>query len=293
MVEEQLGEVRFVVHDDSAGLDPEMAGLRQSPSLQVICPPFNLGHQRGIVFALRTIADQINKEDIIITLDSDGEDRPQDLKALLQEIEKARNPGHCVALVQRTKREESLLFKVFYFAYKNVFRWLTGTVIRSGNFACFYGEFVLNYINHPHFDLSYASTLVSLKTEKRMIKRPRGVRITGHSKMNFTSLITHGLRMLMPFIDQIAVRSLIAFASLFALSLVFGSGVLALKFFTSVAIPAWASFTLLLGLLSSLVALGNFLVLFAVFSQSQALAMQRLDKNKLGRSRKSDHLEAA
>ena len=269
---------QFVILDDSAGQDKDIDSIRTDPSVTVIQPPFNLGHQRGLVFALRQMANQIGPTDIVVTLDSDGEDRPEDIADLFDTITQAHSPEHTVAVVERSKRRESLSFKLFYFFFKMGFYWLTGQVIRSGNFAAYHGSFLKKYINHPYFDLCYSSTLISLKINRLVIKKPRGVRLQGQSKMNLVSLIMHGIRMLMPFIDRIAIRSLIAFAGLFMLSGIFAVSVICIRLFTDWAIPGWASYLVTISMLASLVNLGNFLVLFSIFSQSQGLAMQRLEK---------------
>ena len=50
------GPIRHVIIDDSAGADREVDELRGDASLLVLTPPFNLGHQRAIVFGLRHLA---------------------------------------------------------------------------------------------------------------------------------------------------------------------------------------------------------------------------------------------
>ena len=49
----------------------------------------------------------------------------------------------------------------------------------------------------------------------------RGTRIQGKSKMGFLGLFTHGIRMLMPFSERIAIRGMIFSTFLFAVSAVF------------------------------------------------------------------------
>ena len=73
----------FVVVDDTAGRDPEVEALRCLPDTRVVEPPFNLGHQRAIVFALRKLGPCLADDDAVVTIDSDGEDRPEDLPRLL------------------------------------------------------------------------------------------------------------------------------------------------------------------------------------------------------------------
>ena len=73
------GQVEFVAVDDTGGLDHDFDRLRIMDDVRVIEPPFNLGHQRALVYALRSLADKIEDDDFIVTLDADGEDQPSDL----------------------------------------------------------------------------------------------------------------------------------------------------------------------------------------------------------------------
>ena len=49
------------------------------------------------------------------------------------------------------------------------------------------------------------------------------------------------------------------------------------KLFSDADIPGWATYTLLAFLISSLVALGNFVILFIVFSQSRGVSLSGLE----------------
>jgi len=78
----------------------------------------NLGHQRaiaiGLVQALKT-----QDAGCIIVMDSDGEDRPQDIKKLVDHWRAAPNSIVCA---QRARRSESVGFKMFYAIYKLAFK---------------------------------------------------------------------------------------------------------------------------------------------------------------------------
>lgn len=179
-----------------------------------------------------------------------------------------------------------MLFKVF-------FRLVTGDQVSHGNYAAYRGVVAREVLLHPYFDLCYSSTSISLSLPIRFVPCERGVRYAGRSRVD-SQLCMHGIRMLMPFVDRIAIRALIA------LSITFGAGVLAsvvvlgLKLFSTAAIPGWATSTMLLVVIMSLIALGNFVVLFALFSHSRGLSLAGLelvtDRNPPppdGRARKS------
>jgi hypothetical protein len=273
-----VGLVRFVVIDDTAGQDPEIASLAALGDVRVLQPPFNLGHQRALVYALRKVLPEVADSDVVVTLDADGEDRPEDLPRLLAPLLARPQAERKVVLALRTKRRESIGFKLSYRLFRGLFRLLTGTTVRSGNFAAMPGAIAKRALLHPTFDLSYSSTILALDLPVEFVPCERGERYQGRSKMTFGKLAMHGLRMLMPFTDQIALRAL----AVFVVSLVAGAAlalaVVAIKIFSSSAVPGWASFTALGALIVSLVALGNFVSLFVLFSQTRAVSLASIEE---------------
>ncbi len=272
------GEARFVVIDDTAGQDPEIERLRALGDVTVLQPPFNLGHQRAIVYALRKTLPAIADDDLVVTLDADGEDRPSDLPRLLAPLGGEPHPPQKVALALRTKRRESLGFKVMYQLFRLLFRALTGTTVRSGNFAAMPGSVARRALCHPTFDLSYSSAILALDVPVEQVPCERGERYEGRSKMTFGKLGMHGLRMLMPFTDRIAIRALGVFVFFLVLGVLMALAVLGVKLLTEWAVPGWASFTALGSLIVSLVALGNFVTLFVLFSQTRAVSLANIEE---------------
>ena len=92
----------------------------------------NIGHQRAIVVGIQYVYNKINDFDYLVVMESDGEDKSEDLLLL---IEKAENEKNKIIFAQRKKRHESIFFKVSYFFYKNIFNFLTGQKISFGNFS--------------------------------------------------------------------------------------------------------------------------------------------------------------
>ena len=84
---DQPYETWFVVADDTGGLDPQVEELEALPDVLVVDEPFNLGHQRALVFALRKLLPYVADDDIVLTLDADGEDQPEDVPRLFAELE--------------------------------------------------------------------------------------------------------------------------------------------------------------------------------------------------------------
>jgi hypothetical protein len=271
-------ELHFVVVDDSAGYDDEIDQLKMHEDVKVITPPFNLGHQRAIVYGLRLLLPEVRESDLVVTMDADGEDRPEDLPRLLAPLITGPNERGILCVARRTKRSESLRFRILYIFFRTMFHTLTGTTVRSGNYAAYRGWLAQRMLSHPYFDLCYSSTLVSLDMAVTPVPCPRGDRYAGRSRMNLLRLFMHGIRMLMPFTDRIAVRALTAFSAMFGLGIILSLAVICIRLFTSAAIPGWATATLLGLLILSFVALGNFVVLFAVFSHSRGISLANLEE---------------
>jgi polyisoprenyl-phosphate glycosyltransferase len=270
--------VRFVVIDDTAGQDPEVEGLRALEDVLVLQPPFNLGHQRGIVYALRKTLPRVADDDAVVTMDADGEDRPEDLPRLLAALQTGEGAAHKVVLALRTKRHEPLPFKVLYRGFKLLFRALTGATVRTGNYAAMPGSVAKRALLHPTFDLAYSSAILALDMPVEYVPCERGRRYQGESKMTYGKLAMHGLRMLMPFTDRIAIRALGAFVFFGLLGAVLATVVVFLKIFTSSSIPGWTSYIALGALIVSLVALGNFVSLFVLFSQTRAVSLASIEE---------------
>jgi hypothetical protein len=204
-VRASLGAFRpqFLIVDDSAGADPAAAALAAHPEAEVLVMPRSVGHQRAIVAGLRHLAPRLHDGDGVVTLDGDGEDRPEDLARLVAAL--GKKPGSIVVAV-RTSRTETAWFKVMYFFFKIVTRVLLGNVIRSGNFAAFNAPTLKRVIGHRHFDLCYSSGLLSVGVEIQHVPCPRGRRYAGRSRMSPFTLVRHGLQMLLPFASRITAR---------------------------------------------------------------------------------------
>jgi hypothetical protein len=272
-----VASVEFVLVDDTGGLDPKARRLGALDDVTVLDPPFNLGHQRALVFGVRTIAPALDEHDIVVTLDADGEDKPEDLPRLLAALT-IDDDLRRIVLARRTRRRETLLFRLLYLVYRGCFRALTGVVVRTGNYAAYRGWTATHVLRHPSFDLCYSSTFLSLNLPVEHVHCERGSRYAGHSRMSYGRLVQHGLAMLMPFTDRIAVRALLAFAAAMALSVVLAVAVTCVKLFTDRAIPGWATSTLLLLIVLSFVALGNFVVLFTVFAQTRGMSLAHMEE---------------
>lgn len=235
--------------------------------LKVLSLYRNLGHQKAIAIGMAYVQQNMSCDQVLI-MDSDGEDRPEDVSTLLQTAE--ANP-YTIVFAYRKSRQENFSFRVFYFFYKLLFRWLTGKKIASGNFMVIPKK-SLNKLVYYNEIWSHLSAGI-LKSELPFVSTPidRGKRYEGKSKMGFTALVLHGLGAITVFLERVASRLLLISFSLIIFSLLVILIIIFIRSFTDLAIPGWAS-TILSSMLIVLLQ-GSLLCLFTIFlflsSQSQ------------------------
>jgi hypothetical protein len=110
---------------------------------------------------------------------------------------------------------------------------------------------------------NYPGGVIRSKLPFDSVPLNRGVRLAGKSKMNFTSLILHGMSAISVFLDFTTVRILI-FASAMVSCSVIGAGVaIYFKFVLHQATPGWAS-NLVMGFFIVFIQ-GFFIALFILF----------------------------
>lgn len=263
-----LSESALVIVDDCSSMDqPELVRF-EGKQVQVIRLYRNLGHQRAIAIGLSFIAKEVSADHVIV-LDADGEDAPKDIPTLIQASQ--IQPKH-VIFAQRTKRHETIVFKLFYAVYKFLFRMLTGKVITFGNFSLIPQRNLQNLVRVSEIWNNFPGGVIKSKIPYSHIPLERGKRLAGESKMNFVSLVLHGLSTISVLIDVTAVRILIFTVAMSFTSILVICVVLFMKWMNN-ASPGWAS-TLSSALF--IVVLQSFLIsLFLVFMVLQYRTQQQ------------------
>jgi len=212
------------------------AGLGAVTGVKVIQLSANLGHQRAIAAALVELSDHPGFDSVLV-MDADGEDRPEDVAALL-----AAADGQAIVLALRSRRSEGFGFRVGYGVYRVLFRSLTGNSIQFGNFCLIPFGFLEALTHSPATWNNLAAAIMRSRLPTVSVPTARGARYAGRSRMNFSALAVHGLSAISVYIDVMLVR--IIGAAFAASALVFGAlvVVVCLKLFTRLAVPGWASF---------------------------------------------------
>jgi hypothetical protein len=174
----------------------------------------------------------------VVVMDADGEDRPADITALLAAHE--RFPGHIVA-ASRASRSEGFIFRAFYKLYQWLFRALTGRVIKFGNFSLVPFELLKRIVYLPDVWNNLPAALVKSRLPITFVPTRRGKRYSGASQMNFISLIIHGMSAISVFADVSFTRLLLGSALVSVFTLAGMVAVIAIRIFTTLAIPGWAT----------------------------------------------------
>lgn len=203
----------------------------------------NVGHQRAIAIGLGFASEHIGPQARIVVMDSDGEDLPSTIPALLETL--ADKPID-VVVAERRSRVETLRFKLFYMLYRRLFGLLTGRSISFGNFMAMKPHAVRRLVSMQELSIHVAGTVLASKL--RIATRPldRGPRYAGKSKMNFVGLALHGFKALMIFAEDVLVRVGIACALIGTLSLLGAAAAILLKLL-GFSTPGW--FSVALGIL--------------------------------------------
>lgn len=205
----------LVVDDGSseppAGLPDLTEAIHRADRLRLTC---NLGHQRAIAVGLSHLARQDNDLPVVV-MDGDGEDKPEDVPALIEAL--ADHPEADVVFAGRTRRSESPLFKAGYGGYRLLHWLLTGVPIRFGNFSAIRAVALRELVYHGTLWNHYAASVVKARFRRHVIPTSRGQRYAGQSKLNFSNLLVHGFSALSVFSDIICARLFLVAAVTFGL----------------------------------------------------------------------------
>lgn len=196
----------------------------------------NVGHQKAIALGIAYVSKYFPNQPIIV-MDADGEDQPEHL-ALLESQGKQSDK---IVFARRTKRHEGFVFQFFYRIYKLVFRLLTGKTIAFGNFSYIPSHLTVRVAHVSEIWNHFSGGIIKSRIPYSSIPLERGRRLAGESKMNFTSLVLHGLSAVAVHADTMAVRLMLFCIGLVCLSVVSIICVSLLKFFTPFTSPGWAT----------------------------------------------------
>ena len=199
----------FIINDGSSENKPHGFGFSENlHSIKVLNVKNNIGHARCIATGLKYIF-QNEEFDYVIPMDGDGEDRPQEIKIFIDNL----NYSPDTPIVgERVKRSEGPIFKLSYIIHKLITFVLTGKSIKFGNYTFLPKKTVEKLVNDKSTWSSFSGALSKLENNLATIPSERGERYFGPSKMNFLSLIKHSLSIIAVFKASVIIRSIAFYA---------------------------------------------------------------------------------
>ena len=194
----------IIVNDASTETKPEISSnFENLNSIKIINMKENRGHARCNAAGLKHIF-QNEEFDYVIPMDGDGEDRPEEIKQLVDNLN--YHPGKPI-VGERIKRSEGIFFKFSYFVHKIITSTFTGQSIKYGNFTCLPKSIVEKMINEKATWSSFSGSLAKITQDRATIPSERGTRYFGPSKMSFKNLLIHSLSIISVFKINVLIRS--------------------------------------------------------------------------------------
>ena len=196
----------IIVNDASTEARPEISlNLDNLKSIKIINMKENRGHARCIASGLKYIHEK-EDFDYVIPMDGDGEDRPEEIKQFIENINYYPDK---VIVGERIKRSEGLIFKICYFIHKIITIVFTGQSIKFGNYTFLPKSTVQKMVDEKSTWSSFSGSLAKLEKDRAVVPSIRGTRYFGPSKMNFINLIKHSLSIIAVFKIIFLIRSFI------------------------------------------------------------------------------------
>ena len=192
-----------IINDASTNKNSNVSIPSHINSLEIINMKENKGHARCNAFGIRYLSLK-NNFDYLILMDGDGEDRPEEIKLL---VEKICNFPETSVVAKRIKRSEGPLFQALYQIHKFITFISTGKKINFGNYSCLTRRDLKILSNKESLWSSFSGSFKKNILSFNSINSIRGKRYFGPSKMSFFRLIIHSLSIIAVFKFNVFIRS--------------------------------------------------------------------------------------
>ena len=199
-------EIHFeclVINDSSTIHQPELIRPSNIKSLKILNMKKNKGHSRCNAFGIRNVFQKKNF-DYLILMDGDGEDRPIEIKSLVQAI---KNKPSVSVVAKRVKRSEGPFFQFLYQVHKLITLIFTGQNINFGNYSILKKEDVEKLHSKASLWSSFSGTVKKNIKSLNEINSERGLRYFGPSQMSLFKLLIHSFSIIAVFKYHVFLRS--------------------------------------------------------------------------------------
>ena len=195
----------MVIDDCSTIKNPKIKIPDQINSIKIFHMSRNKGHARCNAFGIQYFSKN-EYSDYLILMDGDGEDRPEEIRLLVNKI--LSNPSKSV-VAKRVKRSEGFLFQMLYRIHKFLTLLTTGKLINFGNYSCLIKSDIKKMSLEESLWSSYSGTFKKIIKNYNEINSTRGKRYFGPSQMSLYKLLIHSFSIIAVFKYQVFALSTI------------------------------------------------------------------------------------
>lgn len=200
-------KINILVVDDCSSEKPIIKNkdkFNNISKIKILRLKQNVGSQKAIYIALKYLK-LIKNNFYIAVIDGDGEDNPIHLNKMLT-IAKKKN-DYVVVSCRKTRRE-NLVIKFLYKLHLIIAFITTGKWISFGNFTTFHSKNIKKIILNKKYFLAFSSSIMkNCKIIKTTSSRSK--RYFGKSKVSFSFLFRHSLKVIGVFYKRVFIFSLI------------------------------------------------------------------------------------
>jgi len=175
----------------------------------------NKGHARCNAFGIKYLSESLDF-DYLILMDGDGEDRPEEIKLLVDKI--LLEPNKSV-VAKRIKRSEGPLFQMLYRFHKYLTLLTTGKLINFGNYSCLTKSDLKTLSTKASLWSSYSGSFKYNIKNYNEVNSIRGMRYFGPTQMTLFKLVIHSFSIIAVFKYRVFFISLILLALLYYLGI--------------------------------------------------------------------------
>ena len=199
-----------VVNDCSTIKNPEIKIPSEINSIKIIHMSKNKGHARCNAFGIKYLSKSPDF-DYLILMDGDGEDRPEEIKLLVDKI--LLEPNKSV-VAKRVKRSEGPMFQMLYRFHKYLTLLSTGKLINFGNYSCLTKSDLKTLSTKASLWSSYSGSFKYNIKNYNEVNSIRGMRYFGPTQMSLFKLVIHSFSIIAVFKYRLFFTSLVLLVSL-------------------------------------------------------------------------------
>ena len=200
----------IVVDDCSTIKNPKIKTPTEISSIKIIHMSKNKGHARCNAFGIKYLSENLDF-DYLILMDGDGEDRPEEIKLLVDKI--LLEPNKSV-VAKRVKRSEGPMFKMLYRLHKYLTLLATGKLINFGNYSCLTKPDLKTLSTKASLWSSFSGSFKYNIKNYNEVNSIRGVRYFGPTQMSLFKLVIHSFSIIAVFKYRLFFISLALLTSL-------------------------------------------------------------------------------